>query len=144
MRKYRIKIVDRNSNTMYLTVYDGNIVLQAATGMPFALSNIAGKNAMPLAFALEDANHVYEALDAVRRLAPSVDAEAYEETVPIEDQGILVVADFPNAGRQLWRGGLFDDEADAVSEFNSYVELNFNPQEEKPKFVSLMTVVLRK
>lgn len=67
-----------------------------------------------------------------------------ERSDQVEDQGFLVVADFPNAGRQIWRGGLFDDELDALAEFNNYVELNFNPSAEKPKFICLMPVVLRK
>lgn len=59
------------------------------------------------------------------------------------DEAYLVVADFA-AGRQIWRGGVFDNEDEALSEFSEYIKLNFNPYGKKPKFVALMPVVLRK
>lgn len=67
-RKYRARIVDRNGNENFLTVYDGAVQLSRGDGTPLGLSTIAGKNAMRLRFALEDAETLDAAIQALRCL----------------------------------------------------------------------------
>src|SRR5690606_23738182 len=118
MRKFRFKIVDRCNNVNYLSVIDGNASLQSKNGAPLSLSNIAHDNTTLLRFALEDAKSLDDALRAVRMYAPSCQVEAFVPTqkAPM-DYVFLVVADFHDTGRQIWRAGPFDSEQDAVEEF---------------------------